>query len=452
MSIMIREYFGFNGFEVDFNYQGKESLLLTEAYEALTQFDPESIMVDIEGIHAIPTRNHTRYKDVALKNSVPSWTAPYLKPVIKHHNEKDGDIIGRIHSVQYISNCKTSNSAALLFTCNIPDEDGKKQVKDSRLLTTSIGVVGHDVRCSICGHQVADYGPCENHERGQKYADSVAFWDVYNFEGKEISYVVVPSDPYSKNVKVYLPKHYKQEAPHIGENLTEGVLPVALEKDPIVPVVDPTVTPVVDPPVADPSIADKITGLLKQIEDLKIVKEALELEKQGWETIKKDLEEAKIILEGEKTKAAQELQKLKEEFEAIVKSLGAAKDDNVLKEAAAIQDRQLREQVETTLAETKKQFKAHLCETYNLMRKTFGKSEMNAVDLAERSEASLVDAINDIKAECHLTTPTPVKNPTIVESTEPTNVIGDKSNSNIDLKESLNSLLDSTLSFHTRGR
>ena len=96
MALMIREYTGDKFIKTN---EIKTPLNLTEATietnvsdEAI---DPNSLMVEIEGIHAYPhaTRNFTRYMSKCLKNSISLWTTPYRRPLIKHHNEETGKLL-----------------------------------------------------------------------------------------------------------------------------------------------------------------------------------------------------------------------------------------------------------------------------------------------------------------------------------------------------------------------
>lgn len=123
-----------------------------------------------------------------------------------HHNEKDGQIIGRVHSVEYTEVNTRGNTPALIFTVNVGDEDGKKGIKNGTLSTVSIGVIAHDLRCSICGTNLAEDGLCE-HEKGEFYEvegeQQLCYWIIEKMEPKEVSYVIVPSDAYAHNLRVY---------------------------------------------------------------------------------------------------------------------------------------------------------------------------------------------------------------------------------------------------------
>lgn len=123
-----------------------------------------------------------------------------------HHNEKDGQIIGRVHSVEYTEVDTRGNTPALVFTANVGDEEGKKGIKNGTLSTVSIGVIAHDLRCSICGTNLAEEGLCE-HEKGEYYdvdgEQELCYWIIEKMEPKEVSYVIVPSDAYAHNLRVY---------------------------------------------------------------------------------------------------------------------------------------------------------------------------------------------------------------------------------------------------------
>lgn len=204
MALILREYLESPITTID-NEILNNDINLNENFSNCDPISDYSIMVDIEGIHVGPTRNFTWYTEEALKNSQKSWSIPYQRPLILHHNEKDGKIIGRVLNATYTTSHTRSNTGALLFTCNVSDKDGKEGVKDGRLKTASIGVIAKKVTCSICGNDITLNGECE-HERGEIYNNERCYWKVHDMEAKELSYVIVPSDVYSHNVRIYSPK------------------------------------------------------------------------------------------------------------------------------------------------------------------------------------------------------------------------------------------------------
>ena len=188
-----REYLGFSPEDI------KESIMT----ESPAEIEPKGILVDIEAVHTFPyaTRNNTRYMEEALAQSVAGWTYPYNIPVITYHNDEDGEIVGRVLKARVGDSQRLPGTKALILTCDILDLDAQEKVKNGLFDTVSIGVRGDDVRCSICGQEL-NQGMCE-HIRGEEYNGKTCYWDFYKVMPKELSYVIVPSDAYAKNIKVY---------------------------------------------------------------------------------------------------------------------------------------------------------------------------------------------------------------------------------------------------------
>lgn len=202
MAIEIKEYVGFSSSEPTKN----NGIIVQEAMAtAIPQqmISPDSLMADVEGIHSdVLTINCTKYSEQCLKDSLPYWTNPYEIPVIMHHNDEDGKIIGRVKNVEMIDS-KRSGTPAILFTCNIGDEDGVKGIKNGTLSTVSIGAVAYDVTCSICGANVAE---CDcGHKKGRVYDGELCYWTINSMEPREVSYVILPSDKYAQTMRVYKP-------------------------------------------------------------------------------------------------------------------------------------------------------------------------------------------------------------------------------------------------------
>ena len=232
MAIEIKEYVGFSSSKPT-NHSGlivRESVAATATPQQM--ISPNSLMVEIEGIHSdVLTINCTKYSEECLKKSIPYWTSPYEKAVIMHHNDEDGQIIGRVKKAEMIDS-KRSGTPAINFTCNIGDENGIKGIKNGTLATVSIGAVAYDVRCSICGENVA-ICDCE-HEKGHVYDGKLCYWTIEEMEPREVSYVILPSDKYAQTMKVYKPgkKELKESVEvrkkmsvcdEILKQLTEGV-------------------------------------------------------------------------------------------------------------------------------------------------------------------------------------------------------------------------------------
>lgn len=358
MAMVIQEYAGSDlSFDIVEDENLANNFSLTEADQA-DPIDPNSVLVDVEGIHAYPhaTRNYTRYMPKCLKNSVPSWTTPYRRPLIKHHNEKNGQIIGRVMNAEYKTRDTFSGTPALLFTVTVPGEEAKADVKNGTESTVSIGVLAHDVRCSICGQQLAGGEMCE-HERGVTYDGETCYWDIHSMEAKELSYVIVPSDIYAKNRKIY-------SAAKSGDKtqITESL---------------------------DDSIRK---GEQQMAEDNQ--KELAEA-KATISTLEAKVSE---LTEAQKTAetTVAKLTEANKELEGQVATLTEAKAQL---ESTATEEKALREGLETALEDAKIARKESLVEAVQALRKAAGKSTADAEQIKNRSEESLSDTILDLKEE-----------------------------------------------------
>ena len=399
-------------------------LNVAESGNSPLPIDPNSINVDVEGIHAFPhaTRNFTRYMPKCLKNSVESWTNPYNRPLIKHHNEKNGKIIGRVLNAEYITRQTFSGTPALLFTVNVPSEEAKNEIKNGTESTVSIGVIAHDVRCSICGQQLAGGETCE-HERGVTYNGETCYWDIHSMEAKELSYVIVPSDVYAKNRKIYTATTKSGEKTQITESLDDSIKKGEQKQ------------------MAAEEIQKELTEAKAKITTLEATVSELTEAKKASEKTVTELTEAKSALE----KQVAELTEAKATLEQ------QAKDEAVLKEG-----------LESSLEETKVALKNSLVETMQALRKAAGKKELDAETIKNRSEDSLNDAIMDLKEEMtsteasHPASTAPeagsVKDPTLQENEDEhaggKNVTESNENEKIDLEAGLNQLLTGMVSFH----
>ena len=213
MAIEIKEYIGAKLSFVE-STSTSASVELTEATNNTysNKIAKNSLMVEIEGLHSVLTRNDTFYTDKGMIKSEKLWTNPYEIPVIMHHDEKKGVTIGRVKHAFWTDKNTRSNTGALRFIANIAHKDGIEGVKNGTLSTVSVGILANEVRCSICNQDIATYGECE-HERGAYYEGEKCYWRVESFEPKELSFVIVPSDQYAHIIDVYEPSK---------KNLTEG--------------------------------------------------------------------------------------------------------------------------------------------------------------------------------------------------------------------------------------
>ena len=430
MSIMIREDLSeSNSLVVNWNY--KEDHLsphIKESFLVDNPISPDSIMADYEAIHEGVTRNFTDYTREALEYSVKTWTYPYLRPLIMHHNETDGKIIGRIHHA-YVSDKNTlSNTSALILTGNIPDKEGKEAIQDGRLKTVSIGAIVHEAFCSICGCNIAEEGPCE-HQRGMEYDGKLCTWRITKMEAKELSYVIVPSDIYAQHVKIYKPNVTKK----IKESF-KGVNVVENQNQPILDENVPTKT--INTETKD--LEDKVSELKNRVDELETINKSLT----------KQLEDEKVLKANVEKKLADTqvlLAKANEDIEKV-------KNDLTTKEAALTKEIALREAAEAQLIIDKQTKRNQLVESVLNLRTQLGKREILKEDLEKKSDEYLQESLADLEDEFNninfKTTESlgqeKIVNPGIVDKDEEKdtkNVKEQKAVSNMNVEEQLQNLM-----------
>ena len=421
----------------------KESVDIAPDFQAVSSaVSPNSINVDIEGIHSVVTRNYTYYTPDCLKKSIPYWTSPYEKPVIMHHNDKDGIQIGRIKCVEDLEKSR-AGMPGLLFTVNIGDEAGIKGVKNGTLSTVSLGAIIHKATCSICGQNIASEGECE-HKRGRYYDEKLCYWIMEDMEPKELSYVIVPSDKYANTVKIYKPKNINSK-----ESYSEG-------DD--------------DKPMAN--MFDNLDLSMAQPEEVVESQEAAKEEVQEEQKVEEAVAEAEVVEEPKKEEAELEVQKEEEEKkeeevkEEEVKEEDKSKEellDLVKKQAKMIADLQddikylkdkldkergMKESLELELLEVRKINKMHLAEQVVELRKELGLKEEAMDELMMLSEESLNSSIKTFMEFKESTTFNVSKLPQIKSDAlvseeqdktvkEITESVNNQSNSNIDYEQEI---------------
>lgn len=368
----------------------KESVAIAPAFQAVSSaVSPDSINVDIEGIHSVVTRNFTYYSPECLKKSAPYWTSPYEKPVIMHHKDKDGIQIGRVKNAEYLEQTKPG-MPGLLFTVNIGDEAGIKGVKNGTLSTVSIGAIIHKATCSICGQNIASEGECE-HKRGRHYDGKLCYWIMDDMEPKELSYVIVPSDKYANTIKIYEP--HKQA---IKESYNEGDVDQTMDifKDLNLSMAqpEPKVEPAVEEvkevetteaaaPVAEPKQEEVVPEPEVPVEPKQ--------EEKDPEPKPEEKEEPKED-EKEEDKSKEELLDLVKKQEKIIAEL---KDDIKYLRAKLDKEREVKESLEIEILQFKQANKLHLAEQICDLRKELGLREESIDDLMMLSEESLNSSI-----------------------------------------------------------
>lgn len=388
MSLLLKEYCNF----VPRKDEGAGIAFTEASLNDLTEPVAGTLMVDVEGIHAHPfhTQNYTRYMPSALKESVPYWTHPYLKPVIKFHNDQDGKIIGRVYNAEYTDHTSVEGAGGLIFTIAVPDQEAEHDVLSRLLETVSIGVSASDVRCSVCGAPITDAAEgCPNgHRRGSMHEGQYCFWDIYAISPKEISYVIVPSDPFAKNIRTY---RIGDEGIRLAAG-SDGTGAIALQEK---------------TGGSHPTEMD----LEKQLQEAKA--RIAELEQQLAEAAKGPEPADVEAVKAENAQLKEEIAKIQAELDTLKEAGAADKDAIAAAEAAKAEAeasletvkaeadvaRQEREAAEANGLKVQEAYRSFVMNMLNDLRKIAGKPELKEEEVTSRSMESLQDSVKDVREE-----------------------------------------------------
>jgi hypothetical protein len=440
-------YKNVNGIDV------QESVAPVLAFQPVSSaISPDSIMVDIEGIHSIVTRNFTYYTPECLKKSVPYWTTPYERPVIMHHNDKDGIQIGRVKAVEYLEESR-AKSPGLLFTCNIGDDAGIKGVKNGTLSTVSLGAVIHKATCSICGQNIAAEGECE-HQRGRKYDGKLCYWLMEEMEPKELSYVIVPSDRYANTIRIYKPKDISaKESYNEGGNEDMGIF------DNIdLPLTEPEAKEAVEEVVEEIEVQEAAEEKAEVQEDVKveepveIAEEPKEEKKVEEPAEKEEVKEEEKVEEKEKGIDDMSKEELADKCKELVKLVAGLQDDVKYLRNKLNEERGVKEALELEVLKMKQVQKMHLAEQVVSLRKELGLREESMDELMMLSEESLNSSIKTFMEfkesnTFNVNTLPKIESKALVDDAvdntikESLNEDLNKNNSNIDYEQQINSWL-----------
>ena len=382
MSLEVKEEVSADIFYKEINtIDAKENVNVSPAFQAVSSaISPDSINVDIEGIHSVVTRNFTYYTPDCLKKSIPYWTSPYEKPVIMHHNDKDGIQIGRVKNVEFLEKTR-AGIPGLLFTCNIGDDAGIKGVKNGTLSTVSLGAIIHKASCSICGQNIASEGECE-HKRGKYYDDKLCYWIMEEMEPKELSYVIVPSDKYANTIKIYKPKNINSK-----ESYNEG------DDEPMKDMfkdIDLSMAQPEEQSVQAEEAAKEEDGVEVPAVEEQPVKEPQQEVEQPKEEEKKDEDAEKEKKDEDADKSKAELLDIIKQYKKQVEDL--LEDIKYLR-SKLDKERGAKESLEIQLLQLQHTNKMHLAEQVCDLRRELGLKEEAMDDLMMLSEESLNSSI-----------------------------------------------------------
>ena len=307
-----------------------------------------------------------------------------------HHNEKDGQIIGRVHSVEYTEVDTRGNTPALVFTANVGDEEGKKGIKNGTLSTASIGVIADDLRCSICGTNLAEEGLCEQ-EKGEYYdvdgEQQLCYWIIEKMEPKEVSYVIVPSDAYAHNLRVY--DAVKKKKSEVKESVEFN--------NPFAELIEATKVKVED--AKEGKQIDEEVGKTADVNksEEKPEDKAIENENIEGQTQEPNTEENKEQETDKETSKEEEKETSEEEKQEEPKKEEASKEDSEELKLAKEKIAQLEKELEDTKAE-----KAKLENKLEKVKETKESVEKELVKLKAEKKKQLVETISELRSQLSL--------------------------------------------------
>ena len=242
------------------NYKGEavDSLqLLKDAKDGKVNI--VALDVDMEATHSGKNHNYCIYYEDSMEKDAESFMNPFHKPMLKNHNQEDGEPLGRITQSYAGPSELTDERSAIHLRARVTDQDSIPKFLDKRYGTVSIGGSMGTVTCNICGKTILKDGKFHfcGHWRGETYKDQVCYWGARDIEYHEVSVVNNPADDFAQIMKVTVltdkdtNDNNKEENSMGGSDSTEtnvdniidqtlGTTPEAEVKDSTTPVEDQT--------------------------------------------------------------------------------------------------------------------------------------------------------------------------------------------------------------------
>ncbi|MCD7910972.1 hypothetical protein KC480_05460 [Bacillus velezensis] len=394
-----------------------------EAVQKLTEAakgkNKRKLVVQMEAIHVGRTANYTFYTEEGLRNGLETWTHPYNKPVLTHHDSHNGEPVGRILRAEF-SESTISGRKGLIFTCEITDPEAIEKVLDGRYQTVSIGATTDKVTCNICGTDRTKEW-CE-HWRGEEYEGQTCHYVIGTTVGNEVSYVNVPADENAGNFSVSI-EDSEDSSTHECATLQIFQIAEGLMQDISMPSVNLYES-------ANDDLKQLVDGLLEQeggTNKMPINNQ----QNEGTSSTVSELQDKLSLKEQEVTRLSQKLSETQETLSNLV--IEKSKVDSLFSESQAEVTRLTAENANLI----EKNHKS-LAEKVVDMKLTLRKSDVIAVTREEaviehikRTEDSLNDAIADLQAEMQSTSAVQgsVKNPGFTgEDNDPKNTTEEKEN------------------------
>ena len=147
--------------------------------------------------------NSLWYTINAAKNGGNTWTHPFNKPQLLHH-DKLRDPVGRVRGYTVKNNAELSDEPSnyVELDIRITDSDAIDKILNGLYLTGSVGSKGTHVSCSECGQVFNVDGLCPHKKGSLNDNGEKIYWIIDEIQYTENSFVNNPADPYSRIVSI----------------------------------------------------------------------------------------------------------------------------------------------------------------------------------------------------------------------------------------------------------
>lgn len=188
---------------VDQNGEAIDSLqLLKDMASGKTQV--LALDVEMEATHSGKNHNYCIYYEDSMEKDAESFVNPFKKPMLKNHNDRSGEPLGRITQSWFGPSALTDERSAIHLKSRVTDQEAIPKFLDGRYNTVSIGGTMGTVTCNVCGKTILKDGKFKfcGHWRGETYKDQMCYWGAKDIEYHEVSTVNNPADDYAQIMKV----------------------------------------------------------------------------------------------------------------------------------------------------------------------------------------------------------------------------------------------------------
>lgn len=147
--------------------------------------------------------NAVLYTTDAAKKGVKTWTKPFGKPQLIHH-DKNKDAIGRVIKAKVINDATITDEPQeyIKLWVRISDQEAMGKILRGLYYTVSVGSSTNKVRCSECDQELTKDGLCEHEKGSLNDKNKPIYWIIDRITYHEDSFVNRPADPFGKISKI----------------------------------------------------------------------------------------------------------------------------------------------------------------------------------------------------------------------------------------------------------